>query len=54
MKALPVLFGTIVVSMVASTTFGEVEVKQAPLTWQQAALSDGEQLYLELCASCHG
>ncbi len=54
MKALPVLFGTIVVIMVASTTFGEVEVKQAPLTWQQAALSDGEQLYLELCAVCHG
>ena len=54
MKALPVLFGTMVVIMVASTTFGEVEVKQAPLTWQQAALSDGEQLYLELCAVCHG
>ncbi len=54
MKALPVLFGTIVVIMVASTTFGEVEVKQAPLTWQQAALTDGEQLYLELCAVCHG
>ena len=43
-----------VVIMVASTTFGEVEVKQAPLTWQQAALSDSEQLYLELCAVCHG
>ncbi len=54
MKVLPVLFGTIVVIMVAGTTFGEVEVKQAPLTWQQAALSDGEQLYLELCAACHG
>ncbi len=25
-----------------------------PLTWQQATLSDAEQLYLELCAVCHG
>ena len=54
MKALPVLFGTIVVIMVAGTTFGEVEVKQASLTWQQAVLTDGEQLYVELCAACHG
>ena len=54
MKALPVLFGTIVVIMVAGTTFGEGEVRQAPLTWQQAVLTDGEQLYVELCAACHG
>ena len=30
------------------------EVVAAPLTWQQAALSDGEELYVELCAVCHG
>ena len=54
MKALLVLIGIIVVITVANTTFGQVEVKRAPLTWQQAALTDGEQLYLELCAVCHG
>ncbi len=30
------------------------EVVQVPLTWQKAALSDGEELYVELCAVCHG
>lgn len=30
------------------------EVVKVPLTWQKAALSDGEELYVELCAVCHG
>ena len=54
MKMLPVLFGSIVAIVVASTSFGQAEIKQAPLTWQQAALTDGADLYLELCAVCHG
>jgi mono/diheme cytochrome c family protein len=54
MKALLILIGIVVAITVANTTFGQVEVKRAPLTWQQAALTDGEQLYLELCAVCHG
>jgi mono/diheme cytochrome c family protein len=53
-KKLPVLFGMIVAIIVAGTAFAEVEVKEAPLTWQQAALTDGEGLYLELCTVCHG
>jgi mono/diheme cytochrome c family protein len=32
----------------------KVEVVEVPLTWQKAALSDGEELYVELCAVCHG
>lgn len=32
----------------------ETEVEQAPITWRQAALEDGEALYAELCAVCHG
>jgi len=54
MKAFSVLFGAIIFIIVAGTTFGQGEVKQAPLTWQQAALTDGEELYVELCAVCHG
>ena len=54
MKKLPVLLGIVVAIIVAGTTFAEVIVKEAPLTWQQAALTDGEDLYLELCAVCHG
>ena len=54
MKKLPVLFGIIIAIVFAGTTFAQVKVKEAPLTWQQAALTDGEELYVELCAVCHG
>lgn len=30
------------------------EVVQVPLTWHQAGLTDGKELYVELCAVCHG
>ena len=30
------------------------EIVQAPLTWQQASITDGGELYVELCAVCHG
>jgi mono/diheme cytochrome c family protein len=30
------------------------EIREAPLSWQQAALTDGAELYMELCAACHG
>ena len=54
MKNLCVLFGIIAVFVFAGTTFGQVEIKEAPLTWQQAALTDGGELFAELCAVCHG
>lgn len=54
MKTLPVLFGIIAVIIVTSATFAQVQIKEVPLTWHQAALTDGEELYLELCAVCHG
>ncbi len=30
------------------------EIQEAPLTWAQAAQSDGKVLYAEVCAVCHG
>ena len=30
------------------------ELVQVPISWHQAALTDGEELYVELCAVCHG
>ncbi len=30
------------------------EIKEEPITLQQAALRDGKALYAELCAVCHG
>ncbi len=32
----------------------QAEIKEAPATWQLMALSDGADLYAELCAVCHG
>ena len=54
MKKLPVLFGIMIAIVFAGSTFAQVTIKEAPLTWQQAALTDGEALYVELCAVCHG
>jgi len=54
MKKLSVLVGIIAVIIFAGTTFGQVEIKKAPLTWTQAALTDGGELFAELCATCHG
>jgi len=54
MKALTI--GLTVLALAALTTFAlaETEIKKAPISWEQAALSDGEALYVELCAVCHG
>jgi mono/diheme cytochrome c family protein len=54
MKTLTVLLGVAIVAIVAGTSFAQVQVKEAPITWKQASLSDGEDLYLSLCAVCHG
>ena len=53
MKALLVLFGIIVV-IIAAGTLVQAEDQQVPLTREQVALIDGEELYGELCAVCHG
>ena len=54
MKALPVPFMFIAFLGLAATAAAEVEIKEAPLTWQKAAIIDGGALYQELCAVCHG
>jgi mono/diheme cytochrome c family protein len=54
MKALSVLLGMVAIMIFASATFGQANIKPAPLTWRQAALTDGGELYAELCAVCHG
>ena len=54
MKNLIALLAIIVLITFASPAIAQVEIKEAPLTWQQAALTDGEELFNELCAACHG
>jgi len=33
---------------------GEVVIRQEPLTWQQVGQLEGDELYNNLCAACHG
>jgi mono/diheme cytochrome c family protein len=54
MKALSIFLGIVAFILLANATFGQAEIQQSPLTWQQAALNDGEELFAELCAACHG
>jgi len=42
------------VAPAVAETETESAIERAPLTTKQAALSDGEALFAELCAVCHG
>jgi mono/diheme cytochrome c family protein len=54
MKSLAVFLGVLVIVFFAGATLGQVEIKKAPLTWHQASITDGGELFSELCAVCHG
>ena len=54
MKTLPPLLGAIAAIVFSIAAFAEVQNKDVPASWQEAALADGEELYLDLCAVCHG
>lgn len=32
----------------------QTEIKEAPVTWRQVTEGDGQTLFVELCAACHG
>jgi mono/diheme cytochrome c family protein len=49
-----ILFGFFVFFAMADVPANNVEIETAPLSWEQAALTDGRELYRELCAVCHG
>ena len=38
----------------AGTAVGKVVIKQEPLTWQHVDKADGDMLFNNLCATCHG
>jgi len=61
MKNLPVVLSLILVVMFGCTTNEyapvtekKVKIKLVPITWEDASLEDGEDLYLALCSACHG
>ncbi len=53
MKVLHIVIG-IVIMAYASSSFGQVDIKKGPLTWKQARITDGGELYAVLCSACHG
>jgi mono/diheme cytochrome c family protein len=44
----------VIAMIVAVPAASAQEIQAAPMTLQQAALADGQALYAELCAVCHG
>ncbi len=56
MKRSSIILGCIValVLAVGAEAAPEENIKEAPLAWSTAALSDGGELYAEVCAVCHG
>jgi mono/diheme cytochrome c family protein len=57
MKVLNFLLGTTILTLshcALAQENTEVEVMKTPLTWKQARLTDGGELFVELCGACHG
>jgi mono/diheme cytochrome c family protein len=54
MKKFMTILGTVLLMIFAGTAFGEVVIKEEPLEWQDVAKLDGDELYSNLCAVCHG
>ncbi len=44
----------VIVMIAGAGTALAQEVREEPITWSQAAIADGEALYGEFCAVCHG
>lgn len=54
MKHQTAILASLALVVLAPALFAQVEIEEVPLTWKQVALGDGEALYIELCAVCHG
>jgi len=48
------LLGTVLIIIFANTAIAEVVIKTAPLEWRTIANMDGDEVFDELCAVCHG
>lgn len=56
MKVINIIIGIIGIIIMASTSsaFGQVKIQKVPLTWKEARITDGGELFVVLCSSCHG
>ena len=53
MKILKIVIGCVIIAY-SSSSFGQAEIKKIPLSWKQARINDGGELYVVLCSVCHG
>jgi len=49
-----IVYSLIALIGLPSVALAEVVVKKEPMTWEKSALLPGNELYQNLCATCHG
>ena len=54
MKLIQAIVVAAVTILCAGTTFGEVAIKEVQLKWEEVAKLDGDVVFNNLCAVCHG
>ena len=54
MKFMQAIIVAAVTILCTGTTFGETVIKEEPLKWQDVARLDGDVVFNNLCAVCHG
>jgi len=54
MKLMQAILVAGVMILSVGTTFGEVVIREVPLRWEQVARLDGDEIFSNLCAVCHG
>ena len=54
MKLMQAIVVVAVTVLCAGTTFGEVVIREAQLKWEEVAELDGDVVFNNLCAACHG
>ena len=54
MKIMRVIIVAGMTMVCAGTAFAEVVIKEVPLKWEMVADLDGDELFSNLCAACHG
>jgi mono/diheme cytochrome c family protein len=54
MKKLIVTLSMVVLSSFTGTAVGEVVIREVPLRWEMVAELDGDEVFSNLCAACHG
>jgi mono/diheme cytochrome c family protein len=53
MKVLNIVIGIVIMAF-AISSFGQVDIQKVPLTWKQARITEGGELFVVLCSVCHG